>query len=125
MEKTYLISGAVFVFTSILFGAFGSHILRPLVPESTFFGYSIATNYLVFQGFGLLVLGVCITQYNLPPYIFHLLFWGTLIFSGSIYLLTIGKILDWNLRFIGPITPIGGVVLLLAWASIVYHFVKL
>lgn len=125
MEKTYLISGAVFIFTSILLGAFGSHILRPLVPESTFFGYSIATNYLVFQGLGLLILGVCTTQYNFPHYIFHLLFWGTLIFSGSIYLLTIGKILDWNLRFIGPITPIGGIVLLLAWASIFYHFVKL
>lgn len=125
MEKTYLISGAVFVFLSILFGAFGSHIVRTMVPESTFYGYTVATNYLIFQGLGFLVLGLLVSQYTLPNYIFNLLLWGTLIFSGSIYLLTIGKMMDWNLRFVGPITPIGGLLLLAGWAAAAYYFIKL
>ncbi len=45
----------------------------------------------------------------------YLVLFGILFFSGSIYLLTFKDLISINLRFIGPITPIGGVLFIIAW----------
>jgi len=47
------------------------------------------------------------------------LFWGIILFSGSIYILTLKNILDLDfLKYIGPITPIGGILLISGWVFI-------
>jgi len=54
------------------------------------------------------------------------IFWGIILFSGSIYLLTLKNMFGIEfLRFAGPITPIGGVLILLGWIFIVVGGVKL
>ena len=126
MEKSYLISGAVFVMTSIILGAFGSHALRPLLSENSFYGYSVATTYLSFQGIGLLLLGLIQLQTgSFPNSIYYCLFIGTIVFSGSILLLTIGKLYDWPLSFIGPLTPIGGLLLIIGWTLMIKQLLPL
>ena len=125
MEKSYLISGAIFILLSIILGAFGSHALRPILPESSFYAYTVATHYLGFQGLGLLVIGLLQAQYGIPALVYQGLFWGTLVFSGSILLLTLGKLMEWNLGFLGPITPIGGLMLILSWGLLLRFFIRL
>jgi uncharacterized membrane protein YgdD (TMEM256/DUF423 family) len=125
MEKSYLISGAIFILLSIILGAFGSHALRPILPESSFYGYTVATHYLGFQGLGLLVIGLLQVHYEIPALVYQGLFWGTLVFSGSILLLTLGKLMEWNLGFLGPITPIGGLMLILSWGLLSRFFIRL
>lgn len=120
MEKSYLLAGAVFILTSIVLGAFGSHALRPILPENTFYGYTVATTYLSFQGLALLVLGLL--QFHIgsfPSSIFYYLFFGTVVFSGSILILTVGKLFDWSISFVGPFTPIGGLLLIIGWALLI------
>ena len=125
MEKSYLISGTIFILLSIILGAFGSHALRPVLPESSFYGYTAATHYLGFQGLGLLVIGLLQAHYEIPTLVYRGLFWGTVVFSGSILLLTLGKLMGWNLRFLGPVTPIGGLMLLLSWGLLLHFFIRL
>jgi uncharacterized membrane protein YgdD (TMEM256/DUF423 family) len=125
MEKSYLISGTLFILLSIILGAFGSHALRPVLPESSFYGYTVATHYVGFQGLGLLVIGLLQAHYEIPTLVYQGLFWGTVIFSGSILLLTLGKLMGWNLRFLGPVTPIGGLMLLLSWGLLLRFFIRL
>ena len=125
MEKSYLISGTLFILLSIILGAFGSHALRPVLPESSFYGYTVATHYLGFQGLGLLVIGLLQAHYEIPTLVYKGLFWGTVIFSGSILLLNLGKLMGWNLRFLGPVTPIGGLMLLLSWVLLLRFFIRL
>ncbi len=112
--------------TSIILGAFGSHALRPLLSENSFYGYSVATTYLSFQGIGLLLLGLIQLQTgSFPNSIYYCLFIGTIVFSGSILLLTIGKLYDWPLSFIGPLTPIGGLLLIIGWALMIKQLLPL
>ena len=125
MEKSYLISGTLFILLSIILGAFGSHALRPVLPESSFYGYTVATHYLGFQGLSLLVIGLLQAHYEIPTLVYQGLFWGTVVFSGSILLLTLGKLMGWNLRFLGPVTPIGGLMLLLSWGLLLLFFIRL
>jgi len=125
MEKSYLISGTLFILLSIILGAFGSHALRPVLPESSFYGYTVATHYLGFQGLCLLVIGLLQAHYEIPTLVYQGLFWGTVVFSGSILLLTLGKLMAWNLRFLGPVTPIGGLMLLLSWGLLLLFFIRL
>ena len=125
MEKSYLIVGSVFVLFSIVLGAFGSHAIRPLLPDTSFYGYTVATQYLAFQGLGLLVLGALTGTYQFPNTVFYCLFAGTLLFSGSILLLTVGKLCNWKLAFLGPVTPLGGLVLIVGWIWLLQVFIRL
>ena len=125
MEKSYLIVGSLFVLFSIVLGAFGSHALRPLLPDTSFYGYTVATQYLAFQGLSLLVLGSLTGAYQIPNTVFYCLFAGTLLFSGSILLLTVGKLCNWKLAFLGPVTPIGGLVLIVGWIWLLQGFIRL
>ena len=125
MEKSYLIVGSVFVLFSIVLGAFGSHALRPLLPDTSFYGYTVATQYLAFQGLSLLVLGALTGTYQISSAVFYCLSAGTLLFSGSILLLTVGKLWNWKLAFLGPVTPLGGLVLIVGWIWLIQGFIRL
>jgi uncharacterized membrane protein YgdD (TMEM256/DUF423 family) len=50
--------------------------------------------------------------------------WGTLIFSGSIFLLSFKNLIPFSIAFLGPITPIGGIALILAWSLTTLSFFK-
>ena len=124
MEKSYFVSGVLFVLLSIILGALGSHAIKPLLPESSFYGYTVATHYLGFQGLGLVVLGLLSNQIDLHVFVYYGLLWGTLLFSGSILLLTLGKLLEWRVGFLGPITPIGGLLLIAGWAVLLKQLIQ-
>lgn len=123
MEKGYFIAGIVFIVTSILLGAFGSHALKPIIPEDSFYSYTVATSYLGFQGLGLLVLGIVQSQTDFSSSIYYCLFFGTVLFCGSILLLVGSKMMGWNARFLGPVTPVGGLLLILGWGLLLKHFI--
>lgn len=125
MEKSYLVTGGIFVILSIILGAFGSHALRPLLPENSFYGYTVAISYLSFQGLGLLILGILQAQTgNLPPAVLYCLLSGTVLFSGSILVLTIGKLYGCSVSFLGPVTPLGGLTLIVGWALLLKHLIQ-
>lgn len=113
MIKISLITGTVLFFFAIAFGAFGAHALAELLQNNDRADvYELANRYQFYHGVALITLGLvsyCLNV-NLKK-IFILMLMGVLIFSGSLYALALT-----NLPWFGAITPVGGVLLLLAWA---------
>jgi uncharacterized membrane protein YgdD (TMEM256/DUF423 family) len=100
---------AVLCFLAVALGAFGAHSLRSTLEErgmldawnkAVFYQFVHAIALLVLALYGTINRGACL-----------LLLTGILLFSGSLYLLALT-----NLRWLGPITPIGGLCFLAGWA---------
>jgi uncharacterized membrane protein YgdD (TMEM256/DUF423 family) len=100
-------------FFVVLLGAFGAHALRDLVPASALDTWQTAVQYHMFHVTGLLAVNLMVrfTGMNSNLYWSGLAFnIGILLFCGSLYLMTLT-----GLRWLGMITPLGGVAFLLGW----------
>ncbi len=116
MDKKILLTAVIFGFFAIVFGAFGAHGLKKILQTEQLLSFETGVKYLMYHALFLLFLGT--TQYLLPDQksaIFYLALFGTILFSGSIFLLTTSSVTGVNFKFLGPVTPIGGLLLLGAW----------
>jgi len=112
-----LLSGAVICLLCVLIGAFGAHMLKPILSTEMLTVYDTAIRYQMFHGIGLLVLGLLMTQtgasniqlkrYAISAGLFLL---GLLLFCGSLYALALSGI-----KVLGAITPFGGLAFILGW----------
>jgi len=97
-------------------GAFGAHVLRGRLEPQMLVTYEIAVRYQMYHALGMILLGLLIlwrpghTLLEGTGWLFLL---GTLIFSGSLYALTLSGI-----RWLGAITPIGGIAFMAGWLCI-------
>ncbi len=125
MNKTILCTGVFFGLTAVIFGAFGAHGLEGIVDEKSISAYKTGTQYQMYHALLLLVLGVFpkISQKS-KKWVFYILASGTILFSFSIYLLTLDTILGFNAKPIGILTPIGGVLLIFGWILLGYRIFK-
>ena len=110
IEKTSLIAGLFFGATGIILGAVGSHALDGY-PVEALKSFQIGTKYQIYHALFLLILGLLERRY--PGRLMSLSIFGTIagtvLFSGSLYLLALADIK------ISMITPIGGMFLISAW----------
>ena len=120
--KLFLLLGSVFAAISILFGAFGAHILKEKLSSDQLVVFEIATRYMMYHSFGLLIFGLL--GYILNEEIITvpgiMMVVGIVIFSGSLYLVALG-----GFKKFGMITPIGGVILIASWLIFAYNIYKL
>ena len=104
--------GAVSAFIAVAAGAFGAHGLKQVLDADMMAVYRTAVDYQMFHSVGLLAIGVL--DKVSPRHCHRIAAWtmlaGILVFSGSLYILSIGGI-----RWLGMITPVGGLALLAAW----------
>jgi len=111
---------------SIGFGAFGAHAIKPLLDSEKIKSYETAVTYLMFHGLALLILSIAQKVFKgleIQTGI-RLIIAGVLIFSISIILLVIAPIWNLNVRFLGPVTPLGGSILIFAWVWTALTFLK-
>ncbi len=110
IEKTSLATGLFFGASGIILGAVGSHALKGY-PEETLKFFQIGNKYQIYHALFLMISGLLAHRY--PGKLMNLSIFGTIagtiLFSGSLYLLTLADIK------IGMITPIGGMLLISAW----------
>jgi uncharacterized membrane protein YgdD (TMEM256/DUF423 family) len=110
LEKTSIAAGLFFGATGVIMGAVGSHALTEHPAEAIKF-FQIGNKYQIYHALFLLILGLLQRRY--PGKLINLSIFstiaGTVLFSGSLYLLTLAKI---KVRMI---TPIGGILLISAW----------
>lgn len=123
MKRTFLIYGSLFGMLAVIIGAFGAHALEKVLSADAIATFETGVKYQMYHALLLLFLGVqdVFTTKTLKILRFLLVF-GILLFSGSIYFLATNSITSFNFRVIGFITPIGGSLLIIAWALI---FIKL
>lgn len=112
-----LISGGCLALVAVMAGAFGAHGLRGVVSERGLEVFQTAVTYQIYHAIALIIVAV-LSGMGLSR---KLLGWaagfylaGILLFSGSLYLLVLTDI-----RWVGPITPIGGVCFMVGWVLMV------
>ncbi len=126
MNKRILISAAILAIIAIVLGAFGAHKLKELLPEQSLNSFETGVRYQMYHVFLLLFLGNFskITEsVKKKVYLFTML--GVLFFSGSIFLLSTSTITSIDFSSIGIITPIGGLLLIVAWGILLRSFINL
>jgi uncharacterized membrane protein YgdD (TMEM256/DUF423 family) len=128
MIKNILIKGAILGCIGVILGAFGAHALKAVLTPEQLASFNTGVRYQISHAIVLLFLFLLIEKYNSKQLKIasSLIFWGTILFSGSIYLLTLKNILALEfLKFAGPITPIGGALIISGWLFIIIGGVKL
>ncbi|PKD42486.1 DUF423 domain-containing protein [Rhodohalobacter barkolensis] len=112
-SKSLLISGSLFLTLAVAFGAFGAHIVQDMLTPERFEVYKTGVEYHFYHAIGLLLIGVA--SFHLEKSVWltwssRLIITGILIFSGSLYILTLT-----DTGWLGAITPLGGVAFILGW----------
>lgn len=121
MDKKILLTAAILGITAIILGAFGAHALKKVLTETQLQSFEIGVRYQMYHAFFLLFLGIfTFLSEKERLVIFWLTLTGILFFSGSIYLLATNGITNLKTKWLGPITPIGGVLLISAWGYLFY-----
>ena len=123
MNTTIIIVGAIFFFFSVILGAFGAHAFKKFMKEEQLKNYETGIKYQMYHAILLLVIGFNADLFQNAQIILILLSLGILLFSFSIYGLTITSALNKKWRILGPITPIGGLLLVSGWLSIIINFI--
>ena len=124
MDKKILLIALLFGIFSIVLGAFGAHALKKTLSPEQLASFEVGVRYLMYHALFLLFVGT--TSTLLPEQkntIMYLTLVGILMFSCSIFLLTTSSITGINFKFLGPITPIGGLLLIAAWGMFFYYLI--
>tara|TARA_B100001093_G_scaffold520145_1_gene613134 strand:- start:21881 stop:22267 length:387 start_codon:yes stop_codon:yes gene_type:complete len=116
LHFTFILGG----FTVVL-GAFGAHLLKKLLSADQLASFETGLRYQFYHVFFLMILSLIprIEEKDKNK-IALLIYTGLLLFSGSIYLLSMQDIFGLDLEFLGPVTPIGGSLLIFAWFYAAY-----
>jgi uncharacterized membrane protein YgdD (TMEM256/DUF423 family) len=77
---------------------------------------------MMYHGLSMLILAKLEISKNI--WIFRLFFWGTVLFSFSLFLLSLQKLFSIDLAFFGLVTPLGGTLLILAWTILIWRILK-
>lgn len=120
MNKLAILTGLT-GFAAVALGAFGAHALKPHLDAVQTDTYRTAVNYHLVHAVAMLVLLVGGGEANKVLRIsFYLFFAGVICFSGSLYLLATRHLtLADGLAFLGPVTPLGGVLMIAGWLNLV------
>jgi uncharacterized membrane protein YgdD (TMEM256/DUF423 family) len=121
MEKKILLAACTLGFLAIIFGAFGAHALKKTLTVEQLNSFETGVKYQMYHALFLLFIGATqIITLKEKTIIFYLTLTGVFFFSGSIYVLTTNGLTGIKTKLIGPITPIGGLLLILSWGYLFY-----
>ena len=126
MKKQALVFGSIFGLFAVALGALGAHALKDLLTPTQLESFGTGVRYQMYHAIILLVLGLSkIEESKLFKSIINLLIIGIIIFSFSIYLLSTSSITGISIGFVlGPLTPIGGLLLICSWGLMGWMFLK-
>lgn len=125
MEKKILATGAFFGMTAVILGAFGAHALKETLEESRAAIFETAVRYQFYHALLLLAIGsVPAFNYKARRASALLAASGTVLFSGSLYLISTASLTGFDFRPIVFITPLGGVLLVVAWLLLFIDFLR-
>ena len=127
MYKPFLISAAIIAALAVALGAFGAHALKEKISESALAVFETGVKYQFYHVFALLAAGILFQSFSNDYMLWsgRLSIAGIILFSGSLYALTfiLSSGVD-NLKWIGAITPFGGLCFIAGWVTMLVGFLK-
>ncbi|MFS1514224.1 MULTISPECIES: DUF423 domain-containing protein [Chengkuizengella] len=110
--KNHLITGSILAFLAVALGAFGSHILQDILTEERYSTYQIAVQYHLFGSLAVIIVAIVMDKLSGSSILWagRMLVAGTVIFPGSIYILSLTDI-----GIFGALAPIGGTSFLIGF----------
>ena len=119
--KILLVLGALNSALAVILGAFGAHGLKSRVDESMLAVWSTASEYHFYHALAMLLCGLLARAFGASGMVTAgwVLFAGTLVFSGSLYVLVLS-----GQKWIGAITPLGGTALIIGWLMLAWSLFK-
>ena len=126
-KPLHLLFGSFFALTAVIIGAFGAHALKEHLEPEKLTSFETGVRYQMYHALVLVMIG-------LKGHSFHLKFekaivtlfgLGIVLFSFSIYLLNIQEHLGLAIKWLWPITPIGGIMLILGWFLLLMDAIQL
>ncbi len=127
MNKTFLITAAIIGALSVALGAFGAHALKDKLNEYTLGIFETAVRYQFYHVFALLAVGFLFQSYNNSWMLWsgRLFIAGIILFCGSLYLLTYFLANNnESMKWLGAITPFGGLCFMAGWICMVLGILK-
>lgn len=118
LNKTYIKTAAWIGALAVVLGALGAHALKAQLDANSLASFNTAVRYQMWHVLALMALGIFSENIKNSLWVFRLWIVGIILFSGSIYLLTLDELMDVNLSFLGPITPLGGLALISGWIAL-------
>lgn len=127
MHKTFLIIAAIYGALAVMLGAFGAHSLKDKLDISQLQVFETAVRYQFYHVFALVLAALIASRW--PMREFNFAAWcfivGILLFSGSLYLLSTRELFGIsNWKWLGPITPLGGLAFIAGWIGLLLGFLK-
>lgn len=125
MNKKIFVTASLFGMIAIILGAFGAHKLKEVLTLEQLNTFETGVKYQMYHAFLLLFVGLntALTD-KVKRIIYFLTLFGVIFFSGSIYLLATNSLTSFDFRTIGFITPIGGLLLIMAWGILLVSYLK-
>ena len=125
MNRKIILTGLLFGIVAIVLGAFGAHALKKTLFVDALATFETGVKYQMYHALFLLFLGLSnFVDLKTKKILLLLTVLGTLFFSGSIYLLATNALTSFDFKIIGFITPIGGLLLILAWTGLFLSILK-
>jgi len=123
MQNFVIITAALLGGIAIILGAFGAHAFKKILSAEKIESFEVGVRYQMYTALTLLALGFNLSfEYQSERVAFYLFTLGTILFSGSIYFLSFAEYWRKNLKFLGPITPLGGLLMIAGWVAIIIRF---
>lgn len=113
MNRNLAAAGALLMLLAVALGAFGAHVLEPIIGEDAVGTYETGVHYHMIHGIAMILAGMASGiggDRKRLRWAGRLFFIGIVLFSGSLYLLATA---GWS--WLGPITPLGGLSFLAGW----------
>ncbi|MDX1544798.1 MAG: DUF423 domain-containing protein [Christiangramia sp.] len=126
MKEIVLIFGGVFGTLSVILGAFGAHALRRSFNDDQLRSYEVGVRYQMYHSVMLIISGIVFpfaeTGQVLTAWCFII---GIILFSFSIYGLTYSDSRGKKIKLLGPVTPIGGLFLIIGWILFTFNITEI
>lgn len=116
--------GTLYGLLAVIFGALGAHALKNSFSEEQVKSFETGVKYQMYHAIVLIMLGFNFNLDTSPQkYMVYCFLIGTFLFSFSIYGLTLSASRGRKLKFLGPVTPLGGLLLVAGWSLLLYQFI--
>lgn len=125
-HKNIVIIASLLAMLAIVMGAFGAHGLKALISPDSLAVFQTGVTYQMYHALALLALALIPgLEIKKVKGVFRFFVFGTFFFSGSLYILALKSVLPFSVSFLAPVTPVGGLLLIIGWALLAYSVAKM